>query len=71
MKTLSALFATALLLALPTSCTSTDKAPDLPCECGTPMGDLEGCQHPACRDGKQNPQNPKCVCGNIEIPSGK
>ena len=70
MKTLSALFVTALLVALPSSCKSPD-APELPCRCGTPMGDLEGCQHPVCSDGKQNPDNPKCVCGSLEIPSKK
>ena len=71
MKILSVLFAATLLVALPASCKSSEKAPDLPCQCGTPMGDLEGCQHSTCRNGKQNPENPKCVCGTIEIPSGK
>jgi hypothetical protein len=32
------------------------------------MGELEGCAHPLCMAGKNNPANPKCVCGTIEIP---
>jgi len=69
MKTLSALLVAALLVALPSSCKS--PAPELPCLCGTPEGDLEGCTHPQCRAGKVNPDNPKCVCGTLDIPSGK
>ena len=59
----------ALLLALGASCKSTKT--DIPCRCGTPMADLEGCAHPACVSGHQNPDNPQCVCGQIEIPQGK
>jgi hypothetical protein len=70
MKTLSTLFVVALLAALPSSCKSTE-ATHLPCVCGTPEGDLEGCENPICRDGKTNPDNPKCVCGTLEIPNGK
>ena len=69
MKILSALFVAALLVVPPTSCKSPER--DLPCTCGTPEGDMEGCTHPQCRDGHANPDNPKCVCGTIEIPGGK
>ncbi len=70
MKTTSALFLAVVLLALAPSCRST-KADDLPCLCGTEMGDLEGCTHAACRAGKTNPDNPDCVCGDLDIPAGK
>jgi hypothetical protein len=71
MKTLSLLIVAAFLVAVPSSCKSSQTA-TLPCVCGTPEGDLEGCEHPLCRDGKTNPDNPKCVCGTLEIPtSGK
>src|SRR5689334_7256615 len=45
MKILPALFVAALLVALPSSCKSTESQ-HLPCVCGTPEGDLEGCEHP-------------------------
>lgn len=61
----------ALMLLLPTSCTSSAPAEDVPCRCGTPLGDLEGCAHSKCRDGKNNPDNPDCVCGSLEIPAAK
>lgn len=60
-----------VLFAVPSaSCKSTEKA-DVPCRCGTPMGDLEGCAHAACAAGKTNPDNPLCVCGKLEIPESK
>jgi hypothetical protein len=59
----------ALLLVLPISCKSTST--EVPCTCGTPMGDLEGCAHPLCVAGKHNPANPDCVCGTIEIKPAK
>lgn len=68
MKTMLPLIA-ALLLALGASCKSPEA--EVPCRCGTPMADLEGCAHPLCVAGKQNPDNPQCVCGQIEIPQGK
>ena len=77
----------ALLVALPVSCkssssdsSSTSSSPSgsparsdatAACNCGTPLGDLEGCAHPACMAGKNNPDNPDCVCGTIEIPAAK
>jgi hypothetical protein len=70
MKTFSLLCSAVFLLALTPSCRST-KENDLPCTCGTAMGDLEGCTHEACRSGKTNPDNPDCVCGELEIPAGK
>ena len=63
---LHVLLLTALLLPLPAACIT--PAPDVPCRCGTPMGDLEGCVHPLCREGPSNPDNPDCVCGTLEIP---
>lgn len=59
----------ALMLALSPSCKST--ADDVPCTCGTPMADLEGCAHKSCMEGRNNPDNPDCVCGKIEIPQKK
>lgn len=70
MKTLLIL-AAALLLTLGAACKSSSANADIPCRCGTPMADLEGCAHPACVAGKSNPDNPQCVCGQIEIPQGK
>jgi len=63
-----------LLLSLPLACTApgTDRsAAEIPCTCGTPMGDLEGCAHPDCLAGRNNPDNPDCVCGTLEIPAAK
>ena len=71
MKTLSLLLVAALLVAIPSSCKSSSQTANIPCVCGTPEGDLEGCEHPICREGKTNPDNPKCVCGTLEIPNGK
>lgn len=71
MKTLQ-LFAFVLLAALPAACKSdSSSSADVPCRCGTAMGDLEGCAHSACRAGKPNPDNPQCVCGTIDIPESK
>jgi hypothetical protein len=73
MKTLSTFLLAALLTALPSSCksSSADASADVPCRCGTAQADLEGCAHPACRAGKTNPDNPDCVCGQLEIPAKK
>jgi hypothetical protein len=72
MKTLCALLLAASMATLAVSCKSSSSAEgDLPCTCGTAMGDLEGCPNPICRQGKQNPDNPLCVCGTIDIPHGK
>ena len=60
----------ALLGTLPMSCKSPSTA-DVPCTCGTPMADLDGCQCSLCREGKNNPANPDCVCGKLDIPNAK
>ena len=31
------------------------------------MGDLEGCGHDDCSDGRENPDNPDCVCGSLDL----
>ena len=69
MKLLHALFLAALLAAPSASCKSNE--PAQPCVCGTQLGDLEGCTHPMCRDGETNPDNPQCVCGELEIPGAR
>lgn len=71
MKTLSTLLLAALLTALPTSCKSPSSESDVPCRCGTPLADLEGCAHASCMAGKTNPDNPDCVCGKLELPPEK
>jgi len=72
MKTLLP-FLAALSLAVACASPAEDaSAPaDVPCRCGTPMGDLEGCAHSDCRAGRNNPDNPDCVCGTLEIPAAK
>ena len=71
MKTLSAMLLATLLVALPSSCKSSGSDADVPCRCGTAQADLEGCAHAACRAGKTNPDNPDCVCGQLDIPAKK
>jgi len=66
---LSVLFLAALLLPLSAACVSPAPEADVPCRCGTPLGDLEGCAHSVCRAGRNNPDNPDCVCGTLEIPA--
>jgi hypothetical protein len=68
MKTLLLVLLATIVVALP-ACRSTKS--DVPCTCGTPMGDLEGCVHSSCMNGKPNPDNPDCVCGTLDIDSGK
>ena len=71
MSTFQAL-ALALLATLPLACRSNSSSDaDVPCRCGTELGDLEGCAHSACAAGKNNPDNPSCVCGMIDIPATK
>ena len=61
-----------LLLAvgclLPAGCRSSSPADDVPCICGTPEADMQGCPHSTCAHGKRNPDNPDCVCGSLSIP---
>ena len=40
---------------------------EIPCTCGTPDALFEGCAHPLCASGHNNPKNPDCVCGSIRI----
>ena len=69
MKLLSCLLALVLWCSV-AACVSAPPA-DVPCRCGTPLGDLEGCAHVDCRAGRNNPDNPDCVCGTLEIPAAK
>ena len=39
----------------------------VPCTCGTPEAQMEGCANPVCLSGKSNPDNPQCVCGTMTI----
>lgn len=58
---------------LPLACRSTPTAAkdEVPCTCGQPVADVEGCAHEACAHGKRNPDNPDCVCGTLTIPKSK
>jgi hypothetical protein len=61
-----------LVLLAGAACVSDPAASaDVSCRCGTPLGDLEGCAHAACRAGRNNPDNPDCVCGTLEIPAAQ
>jgi hypothetical protein len=59
---------TVALLAL-TGCVSpqtqavTDTA--IPCTCGQPGTDWDGCAHSDCIVGVRNADNPDCVCGPL------
>ena len=65
---LSRLFFLALIL-MPFACRGAEAANDIPCTCGQPATDIEGCAHPNCLAGERNPDNPDCVCGTLSIPS--
>ena len=56
---------------LPLACRSTESKAAVPCTCGQPEADIEGCAHDACAHGKRNPENPDCVCGTLSIPKSK
>lgn len=71
MKILSTLLLVALFAALPLACKSAPASAEIPCTCGTPEADLQGCAHPLCLAGKNNPDNPNCVCGKLEVPGAK
>ena len=74
---LGSLLCAALLLL--GSCTSPDKdsaamtgdAHTIECTCGTPEAMLEGCAHPLCVAGENNPDNPDCVCGTLTFEEDK
>jgi hypothetical protein len=63
---LSRLLALAVIL-LPLGCRSTSASDGIPCTCGTPEAAMEGCAHPLCLAGKNNPDNPECVCGTLSF----
>ncbi|MFN0241765.1 MAG: hypothetical protein ACKVWV_02650 [Planctomycetota bacterium] len=59
------LFLAALAL-LPLGCRSTSEA-SVPCTCGQPTTNLEGCAHSKCVAGETNTDNPSCVCGTLQL----
>jgi len=73
-----ALLCAGLLFSLG-SCTSPDKegaamtgdAHTIECTCGQPEAMLEGCAHPKCAAGENNPDNPDCVCGSLSFEEDK
>jgi len=68
MKTIQTLPAVLLTLAALAGCRSNKPAePEFECTCGDAETAFHGCLHPLCADGKTNPDNPKCVCGPLEI----
>lgn len=38
---------------------------NVPCTCGEPFNDIEGCSHDLCMSGEGNADNPDCVCGQM------
>jgi len=52
---------------LPSGCRSASHADEMPCTCGTPEADMQGCLH-SCANGERNKDNADCVCGNLSIP---
>jgi hypothetical protein len=68
MKSLRMLASSAICL-LPLACRSPAAEKDeVPCTCGQPQADIEGCAHESCLRGERNPDNPDCVCGSLKIP---
>lgn len=57
------------LVGPPLGCKSSESQAqaEVPCTCGTPEADIEGCAHATCLAGKTNPANPDCVCGALII----
>jgi len=53
---------------LPLACHSTPARTEVPCVCGQPAADFEGCAHHKCVKGERNADNPDCVCGTLTIP---
>jgi hypothetical protein len=66
MKTLRLLVLLALA-AVPLACRSGGTREEVPCTCGQPAADIEGCAHATCLQGKRNPDNADCVCGSLTI----
>ena len=67
MRTLH-LLALLLVCVLPLACRSGAKHDEVPCTCGQPEADIQGCAHHLCLQGQRNPDNPDCVCGSLTIP---
>jgi hypothetical protein len=67
MKPLQTL-ALSLICLLPLGCRSSAVEDEVPCTCGEPVADIEGCAHLSCLRGERNPDNPDCVCGSLTIP---
>jgi hypothetical protein len=59
-----------VLCTVPLACRSSSgaAASEVPCTCGEPTTDIEGCAHSSCLKGERNPDNPDCVCGSLSIP---
>ena len=72
-KTATRLLFSLLLILSPLACRSSSSSSlrEVPCTCGTPQADMQGCAHATCLAGKQNPDNPECVCGALSIPKSK
>lgn len=68
MKPAARLLSACLLAGLSFACHSTSSAADVPCICGTPEADLQGCPHRTCLAGQRNPDNAACVCGGLTLP---
>ena len=66
MKAFRSLLPLALFL-LPLACRSGGTHADVPCTCGQPEADLEGCAHAKCLAGERNPDNVDCDCGTLAI----
>ena len=57
-----------VLSSLSFACTSTAASDEnIPCTCGQPEADIDGCAHALCLAGKSNPENPDCVCGALSL----
>lgn len=67
-KRLLSLLLWSCLATIPLACKSSRPSAEVPCSCGTPQSDIEGCAHATCLAGKTNPDNPDCVCGALSIP---
>lgn len=61
------LVALSVCLAALAACRSNQANTDFACTCGTPEAAFEACLHPACADGKHNPDNPDCACGTLSL----
>jgi hypothetical protein len=55
------------LCLLPLACRASAPDESVPCTCGTPEADLQGCAHHKCLAGERNPANVDCVCGTLTI----